>query len=353
MKKILVTAAGGTPATNFIRSLKDSPEKYYFIGLDCNKFNLMRAESDRKFLVPMASDKNYIPVLKKIINETKPDLLYAQSDFEVDAISRNLDILKVKTFLPSRKTIQICQNKYLSNQLWDKNSLKVPKTLLIKEEEDLKTAFADLGPDIWLRFVNSPGGGKGSFRAKYYSIAKEWITYNDGWGSFTASEYLSDKTVTWSSIWKNGELIVSQGRERYFWEFGNRAPSGVTGITGAASTYSDKKLDEIAEKAIKAIDSRPNGIFCADFTYDKNGIPNPTEINIGRFFTTIYFFTKAGLNMPYIFVKTAFNEPIFVDKVYSPLKNGLCWVRGMDFRPILCSLADMKKNEQTLEGMIK
>ena len=29
-----------------------------------------------------------------------------------------------------------------------------------------------------------------------------------------------------------------------------------------------------------------------------NGVPNPTEINISRFFTTVRFFTEAGINFP-------------------------------------------------------
>jgi carbamoyl-phosphate synthase large subunit len=35
-----------------------------------------------------------------------------------------------------------------------------------------------------------------------------------------------------------------------------------------------------------------------DMAYDRNNVPNPNEINISRFFTTVLFFTEAGLNMP-------------------------------------------------------
>lgn len=353
MKRILVTAAGGSPATNFIRSLKASPEKYYYIGLDCNKFYINRSETDESYLVPKAADPNYIPVLQKIIKKTKPDFLYAQSDLEIAVISQHLDKLAVKTFLPSGQTIEICQSKYLSNKCWAEHGIKTPRTTLLKDERDLRSAFAEYGPTLWLRAINSPGGGKGSFKAEYYSIAKEWIDYNKGWGEFTASECLTDKTVTWSSIWKNGKLIVSQGRLRHFWEFGNRAPSGVTGITGAGSTYTSKLLDKIAEKSVRAIDQKPDGIFCVDFTYDDAGTPNPTEINIGRFFTTISFFTEAGLNMPHIYLKTAFDEPVNIEKVYGPLENGLCWIRGMDFLPKLCKISDIENYELGLKKMLE
>ena len=79
-------------------------------------------------------------------------------------------------------------------------------------------------------------------------------------------------------------------------------------------------------------------------------VPNPTEINIGRFFTTHLFFTKAGLNMPYIFVKLAFGEKIpRIKKKINPLPENLAWVRGMDFLPILTDLTKIKKTCKELK----
>ena len=73
------------------------------------------------------------------------------------------------------------------------------------------------------------------------------------------------------SVWKNGELIVAQGRKRLYWELAKISPSGVTGATGTGLTYSDPELNEIAEKAVRSIDSRPDGLFGVDMAYDKKG----------------------------------------------------------------------------------
>ena len=79
--------------------------------------------------------------------------------------------------------------------------------------------------------------------------------------------------------------------------------------------------------------------------YDKNGIPNPTEINISRFFTTVLFFTEAGLNMPEIFKDIAlYNEFPKIEKNINPLENGLIWLRGMDTKPRLMTTTQI--NEQ-------
>ena len=89
-----------------------------------------------------------------------------------------------------------------------------------------------------------------------------------------------------------------------------------------------------------------DGLFGVDMAYDKNGIPNPTEINIGRFFTTHEFFTQAGLNMPEMFVKLGYGETVpKIDNNTNPLPDGLVWIRGMDFRPVL---SDMKTVEESV-----
>ena len=78
----------------------------------------------------------------------------------------------------------------------------------------------------------------------------------------------------------------------------------------------NKLVDEIAIQTVKAVSDKPHGIFGVDMAYDKDGIPNPTEINISRFFTTVLFFTEAGLNMPEIFKDLIlYNEKPKLEKI--------------------------------------
>jgi len=95
-------------------------------------------------------------------------------------------------------------------------------------------------------------------------------------------------------------------------------------------------VTKIAKKSILTIDDKPHGIFGVDMTYDQNGIPNPTEINISRFFTTVHFFTKAGLNLPRIYVDLGlYGKFPDLDRSENPLPNNLLWIRGMDREPLL------------------
>ena len=140
--------------------------------------------------------------------------------------------------------------------------------------------------------------------------------------------------------------MVAQTRRRLSWNFGNRTLSGVTGITGVGETYSNDTVDRISQDAILTIDAKPHGIFAVDMAYDKYGVPNPTEINIGRFFTTNYFFTKAGLNMPKIYCDIAIdgNFPSLQKRI-NPLPDGLIWIRGMDVEPVLTTRSELEAME--------
>lgn len=351
MRTILITGAGGAPATNFVRSLRMAKnEQFRLIGVDADKYYLKRAETDETYLIPLASDPDYLPILNSIIRETGAELVFAQPDFEISFLSEHREELACAVLLPDKETVRICQNKFLSYECWAKAGLPVPRTMMIETEADLDEAFSLFGPRIWIRATQG-AFGKGSLPTESRSQAKAWLDFQGGWGSFCAAECLEKDSVTWQSIWQNGELIVAQGRKRLYWEFANRAPSGVTGLTGTGVTVSDPALDELALKTIAAIDKRPHGIFSVDMTYDKHGVPNPTEINIGRFFTTHLFFSEAGLNMPLMYVKLAFGEPLPpMTKKMNPLPDNLAWIRGMDIEPILTTVDAIESNAAALRA---
>ena len=352
MRRILVTGAGGSPATNFVRSLRAAAEPFQLIGTDADRFCLLRAETDVRYLVPPAQDPSYLEVLNTIIEREGVELVHAQNDAEVAFISEHRDELgAARVFLPDPATVRTCLDKFLSFQRWRAAGLTVPDTMLVHTEDDLQAAFERFGGALWLR-ATTGAGGRGALPVRDYDTARSWLDFQRGWGTFTAAELLEPDSVTWMSVWDDGELVVAQGRRRLYWELGRVSPSGVTGVTGAAVTVADAALDDIATQAVLAVDPRPNGLFGVDLTYDGAGIPNPTEINVGRFFTTHQFFTALGLNLPYIYVKLAFDEPPPpVQRRYNPLEEGMVWIRGVDFEPVLTSMEEIDRHAAALEEL--
>ncbi|MBI2549635.1 carboxylate--amine ligase [Candidatus Woesearchaeota archaeon] len=353
MKRILIGSSGGVPSINFERSLRDAKEQYYLIGMDSHEYNIFRAEVDESHLITLAADPLYIPLLQELIERAKPDFLHTQNDYsELKKISDNRHKLNTLLFIPSDRTIKICIDKNASYREWSKAGLNVPHTILVKTEDDLLQAIK-LHGTVWLRYKEG-GFGYGSLHTGDFEFAKKWIDYFKGWGKFTAAEYLSEHSVTWMALYKEGELVVAQGRKRLYWEFASRTVSGVTGVTGTGVTVSDPVLDKIAQDAIYAIDKEPHGVFSVDLTYNSKGIPTPTEINIGRFFTTSYFYTKAGLNMAELYVKLAFGEKIpRIEKKINPLPEGLAWVRGMDVLPVLTTVKAIEAKKADLTRRIQ
>lgn len=343
MGKILITEVGAAPSENLIKSWDRAQVKEEIVGVSRNPFNLFGSKASKKRQIPYeyAFGDNYKKALLELLNQEKPDLSVFMSDREIlEASKFRGEILETgtKLFMPKHEVIEACTDKYQSYKIWELAGIKVPKTKIIKNEEDLKKAFLNLGDHegrIWLRSTIG-AGGKGALPTNDFEFAQNWIEMYKGWGSFTASELLqSEKTVTWLSIWYEGELVVAQTRRRKSWGFGNRTLSGVTGITGVGETYSDETVNRVALDTIHAIDDKPHGVYGVDMTYDQNDFPNPTEINM-RFFTTCYFFTEAGLNMPEIFKDIIlYNKFPSLEKKINPLEDGLLWIRDMDREPIL------------------
>ena len=308
--------------------------------------DLFLADTDEKFVIQNATNPDFPKDICRILAKTKPDFLHVQNDYEVQAISRMRDqvhALNVNTYLPSSDTVENCIDKCKSYELWKKAGIKVPETILLHSPDDLKKAFTSLGEKIWIR-ATVGAAGQGALPTNNYDFARIWIDRFNGWGGFTAAECLTTQSITWLSLWYEGELVVAQTRRRRSWNFGSRTLSGVTGITGVGETCSDPMVDQVAQDTISAIDGRPHGIFGVDMTYDQNGWPNPTEINIGRFFTTHYFFTKAGLNMPEIYCNIALdgNFPVLSKRI-NPLPDGLIWIRGMDVEPVMTTVEELEK----------
>ena len=349
-KKILIAGAGGAPSEGVINSLLLSKKQEEIIGMGSEPTDLVLSHAHKKYYVPYANQSEYKNTLLKILKKETPDLIHFQNDLEVYHASLIRDDIQgtgTQIFMPNHDVIDTCVHKWKSYEKFKDAGIKVPENQMINDENDLKKAFKELGDKdgkIWLRAASIGGGGKGSIPTNDYNLAKSWIDRVNGWQDFIAAQMLTPNTITWLSIWYEGELIVAQTRKRTGWIHGNRSASGVTGVTKVGQTCSDIMVDEIAIKSIKAVTDKPHGIFGVDMAYDSEGIPNPTEINISRFFTTVLFFTKAGLNMPEIFKDIAlYKEFPKLTKKINPLPDGLLWLRGMDTPPRLMTAKEIEE----------
>jgi len=345
MKKILLLSAGGPAGVNFIKSL-ELAHGYEIYGADINPFHLVNVEqlTKKTFKIPRCNSPDYIDEINKIIDKYKIDFVHAQSDPEVRRIANARGKINTLTFLPSTETVFTCQDKYKSAEIWSKKwSEAEPRFLSGKYmipknnvTEWLKSKNSD---KFWVRAIEG-AGGKASTPFKDIEVLAAWLDY---WGlrypdmNFMIQEYLPGRNIAWQGIYKRGNLITSQARERVEYIYPGLAPSGVTGTPSVQRTIRDKRVNKNAERAIKMIDPMPDGVFGVDLKENKFGEPIPTEINTGRFFTTSFFFPYAGgvfkckrCNMPDVYIKTAFNERIEDGLNRNILPEDIYWIRHMD-----------------------
>ena len=342
MKRILVTGAGGSAGINFIDCLRIAHEKMNIIGTDINKWHLELPDVDRRYIIPRATEKDYLDNLNQIIEKEKIEFVHPQPDAEVKIISENRTKIDAITFLPDKKTIKICQNKMKLNKILGKNNIPAPKAFLIKDKKSLSKAMAELKEKhekIWIRAIKG-AGARAALPIKEEAHGKMWIDYWEKmrgltYGDFMACEFLPGKEFAFQSVWKDGELITSMARERLEYIFGELTPSRQSSSPSVARSIHRNDINETATNAILSVDKNATGVFCVDMKENKNSIPGITEINAGRFFTTSNFFAKIGINMPYIYIKLAYKEKIPDLQKYNASPEGYYWIRLMDKGPIL------------------
>jgi carbamoyl-phosphate synthase large subunit len=210
----------------------------------------------------------------------------------------------------------------------------------LRRDSDIDRALENFGSPIWIRATHG-AGGTGSTPAGNRETAVSWINYwktrNVAW-RFIAQEHLPGRNMAFHSIWKDGKLVTSMARERLEYIYPHLAPSGITGTPAVQRTVHDRNVNETGTKAVLSIDRRFNGIACVDLKEDSEGTPCVTEINAGRMFTTSFFFSFASstlrkdyfANIPYLYLKLAYDEKLPKIPQYNVLPKNVYWIRHID-----------------------
>jgi len=343
MKRILVTGAGGNASRSFIASLRMAAEPFHIVGTDTNPYHLECAEVDVRYLLPRCDEPNYLAALQEVVSRENIALIHPQPDVEVAFLSSHRDKLPAPVFLPTDSAIHTCQDKMACNLNLGQAGVPVPRSIQIASDDAVEEVITDIqklrGEAVWLRAIRG-AGSRAALPVKTIEQARSWIRYwveNRGLAptDFMAAEFLPGKEFAFQSLWYRGELVTSMARERMEYMFGNLMPSGQSSSPSIARTVHRSDVNDVGTHAVRAADSMPHGVYCVDMKENKDGQPCVTEINLGRFFTTSNFFSAAGCNMPYYYVRLALGENLPNMPSHNPLEADLYWIRGVDRAPKL------------------
>ena len=276
MKKInvLIQCAGGAAAVGFIKSLRLLDEDINIVACDSDKLASGLYLSDKYYVVQPITDDNLDlrwSEIKKIIETEKINFILPCGDHDLLILSTYKDELHdmgVTTFVSSRKTIDICRDKY---NFWKYCS------------ESFLSPYMPKPIDAVFEKPNIGSGSRGVKLIK----AKD---NNTLWEYLPGMEYTVD-------VFCNSEskIISTSIRKR----LGVKA-----GISVKSEIIRHKQIEEMSELICHSLSI--NGPCCIQFKEDKNGNPKIIECNPrlggGTFITTL-----AGINPAQIYIDL-FNE---------------------------------------------
>lgn len=322
--KVLVLGAGGPAGVNTCRALHKAGHDVY-------------ARDDNPERLEFASAYTSV--------STEPleafDLVMPQPDKLALALADHAAIHEgINTFLPDRRVIALCQDKFEAGLMWRRSGLRDDRVWLVQDTHTLRDAFLNLGFPFWLR-ARRGAGAKGAILATCIEEAEHWLGFwqaRDPRMDFVAEEYLPGRDIAWTSIWKDGELITSFARQRLEYLYPHLTPEGLTGTPTVATVIHSESVNVMAVSAVKAVDDEPNGIYSVDLREDADRVPRPTEINAGRSFTTLGLWSLYGPNFLDVAVRVALhgrkwwlNRPDLTEPaMFDALPEGLTLRRHID-----------------------
>jgi len=336
--KILISACGGGIGPDVGKSLKFSNLNPYVMGMDTSEKGLMFGSviCDKVIVGPGMDDDNYEKTVNDICSSHKIDAIIFNHSRELREIGKRGMIFDAPCLLPSSSVINICSDKWdMTKAFLDAGlSEMVAETSLVSSENTIKDVFKLFGSPLWMR-LSEGSGGRGSLFVEKPEHAINWMNY---WkevmgesGQWLLQEYLPGRNYNWSSIWHNGQLIVSTCMERVEYYMARSSISGISGNIAEAKTVKDERIDKICIRAIGELFPSCHGIFTIDLKEDKRGVPKITEIE-NRLQGRTWLYTVAGVNFPEAVVRLLLKLP----RDYAmTLIEGVTLYRGMDFEPLV------------------
>ncbi|MHA1252757.1 MAG: ATP-grasp domain-containing protein [Candidatus Helarchaeota archaeon] len=292
---VLIPGAGGAAAICTIQSLKLVNYKGALITTDSNKLSAGFYLADRKYIIPRATDKNFIDKAKDIIIKNQIKVILPTSGYDIIPYSRNkeeIEELDVFVAMSDYEVINNCINKL-------KTYKKLGKSLMVKTSKNVE--------EIGFPCILKPIKGKGSRNIYLCNNKSEFeiICKHINKNNFIIQEYLPGKefTVDVLSDFK-AKPIFCLSRERIEIK---------AGITFKGRVFRHKEIESLCMRAAQKIGLK--GPSCIQIKLDKNNNPKIIEIN-PRIGGASIFSTYANFNIPLLTIKLTQNIKISIPKIH-------------------------------------
>lgn len=297
-KTVLVTGAGGIAGVNFVRALKASDRNYRVAGTEYDKYYIELPDLDSRHRSPRHDSQDFVGTVSEVARREGAEFIHPQPSSEAFVLASRREELPAPVFLPDAASMEVGQDKLLTQERLAKASIPVASTRKVGSVEGIEGAFKELGAPVWAR-ARHGAGGRFSLLCQKPSEAEEWVRLWVDRGveasEFILQSYLPGRNIAWDSIWKEGKLVTSYCRERIEYPFKHISPSGITGTPSVARIVHERGVGDASERAVKAVDPRPHGAYSIDVKEDAEGRPAVTEVDAGKFHTTMPLWGYVGV----------------------------------------------------------
>tara|TARA_Y100000589_G_scaffold103791_1_gene98101 strand:+ start:2467 stop:3471 length:1005 start_codon:yes stop_codon:yes gene_type:complete len=308
--KALVTGAGGDVGEGSIRCLLkiNTPVKIYATGI--NQYSpWLHHPKVYSFIAPLSSSKEYIPFLIKVINKFSIDLLITTVDSEILLIAKYKNYIEKETsaivFVDNYKSVEICDDKFLTHQFLKKNNFPQLKTSLLNQ-----IPKENLLRDYKFPLIIKSRKGRG---AQEIFIAKEYFDMEHllGDDNFIIQEYINSDNKEYTA----GVYTSDDQKIQLCCIFESQR---INGTTIVAKRIINKDIENQLFKIAKKIKMKYINIqfFYIDskvVTFEFNGRLNGTIFIISKVFNIIELFIKERIMKKNI-------NPIVSDNVFIAMR---------------------------------
>ena len=147
MKKINVLITAASRRVPLVRAFRDAVAKFgkgRVITTDINPLSPALYFGHRHHIVPLTTDRYYIPIIESICDAEDVGLVIPTIDDELPIFGsarQRFEIVGIRVAISSEQTALICNDKYETFLYCRKNNIEVPETTLAAEFNARKTTY--------------------------------------------------------------------------------------------------------------------------------------------------------------------------------------------------------------------
>jgi carbamoyl-phosphate synthase large subunit len=241
---VLITAASRrVPLISaFMQALKNLGMRGNVITTDMNRLSPGLYFSDKHYLVPMATDPEYVPVLKSIAFKERVHLLVPTIDDELPILGSHAEsflAMGVRVVVSSHRTGLICNDKKLTADFLGERGIPVARTWLPAE-----LRFPGLDYPLFLK----PRSGRGSVGAHMIYSERELRFFLDHVEDPVVQEYLPGREFTIDVLADfSGKIVSAVPRERLVVR---------SGVTDRGRTWANPQMMELGARTAEELEIR-------------------------------------------------------------------------------------------------